>query len=76
MLEKGLAARFDPESTRASYAEALGLVEYLVATRGEGSVFCLVRDLGEGQTFAGALLRETALSPEGLLAAWKGWAGV
>ena len=57
-------------------AEALGLIEYLVAARGEGSVFCLVRDLGEGIRVTDALRRETSLSPEELLAAWKVWAGL
>ncbi len=66
----------DPGAARAGYAEALGLVEYLVRVRGEGSVFCVVRDLGEGQDIGDALAREASLSPDGLLAAWRAWAGI
>lgn len=75
-MEAAPSGPVDPAKARASYAEALGLIEYLVAARGEGSVFCLVRDLGEGIRVTDALRRETSLSPEELLAAWKVWAGL
>jgi hypothetical protein len=66
----------DAASVRAGYAEALGLVEYLVSVRGEGSVFCLVRDLGEGLDMAEALRREAGMSQGELVAAWRRWAGL
>lgn len=75
-MEKVSSTSADPGAARASYAESLGLVEFLESVRGEGSLFCLVRDLGEGRDLAEALRREASLSPEDLLAGWKAWAGL
>lgn len=75
-MEGNLAIPFDPDSARANYAEALGIVEYLVATRGEGSIFCLVRDLGAGEELAPAIRRESGMTSAQLVSAWKSWAGL
>lgn len=75
-MEGNLTANFDPQQARANYAEALGLVEYLVQKRGEGSVFCVVRDLGNGADMAEALRREAQMSGAELVAGWKTWAGL
>ena len=75
-MEGNLAANFDPQRARANYAEALGLVEYLVQKRGEGSVFCIVRDLGNGADMAEALRREAQMSGAELVAGWRSWAGL
>jgi hypothetical protein len=75
-MEGNLTANFDPQQARANYAEALGLVEYLVEKRGEGSVFCLVRDLGEGLDLAEALRRDAHMNAAELVAGWKAWAGL
>jgi len=73
---ENLAADLDPQRARANYAEALGLVEYLIERRGEGSVFCLVRDLGTGDALADALRNEAQMTGAELVAGWKAWAGV
>jgi tetratricopeptide (TPR) repeat protein len=75
-MDGNLTADFDPQRARANYAEALGLVEYLVEQRGEGSVFCLVRDLGAGADVADVLRREAQMTPAELVAGWKAWAGI
>jgi hypothetical protein len=75
-MEGNLTANFDPQRARANYAEALGLIEYLVQKRGEGSVFCLVRDLGNGADMTEALQREAHMSGSELVAGWKSWAGL
>ncbi|HEY6148054.1 MAG TPA: hypothetical protein VIZ69_10165, partial [Thermoanaerobaculia bacterium] len=75
-MEGNLAPDFDPQRARANYAEALGLVEYLMARRGEGSVFCLVRDLGAGAELTEALRREASMTPAELVAGWKAWCGL
>ncbi|MDQ6894176.1 MAG: hypothetical protein M3167_16045 [Acidobacteriota bacterium] len=75
-MEGALVVSFDPGPARAQYAESLGLVEYLAARRGEGAVFCLVRDLGAGEDLARALRRECGLSTEQLVAGWRAWAGI
>jgi len=75
-MDGNLTAGFDAQKARANYAEALGLVEYLVERRGEGSVFCLVRDLGAGANLAAALAREAQMTPAELVAGWKAWAGM
>jgi hypothetical protein len=54
----------------------LGLVEYLIQTRGSGAVTCLLSDLAEGRLLAEALRQETELSPETLVSSWKAWAGI
>jgi hypothetical protein len=67
----------DRPAARASYAEALSLVEFLVAARGTGAIACLVaRLVGEGGTFAEGLEAETGLSEAELFAGWRAWAGL
>ncbi|HEY7575122.1 MAG TPA: hypothetical protein VIB08_08160, partial [Thermoanaerobaculia bacterium] len=75
-MEGNLARKSDRATARANYAEALGLVEYLIQHRGEGAVICLLRDLREGISMEEALRRETGLTAAELVAAWKGWAGI
>lgn len=75
-MEGTLAVSLDVNSMRAGYAEALGLVEYLVERHGEGTVFCLVRDLGEGADISEALRREAQASATDLVARWSAWAGL
>ena len=75
-MEGNLTADFDPQKARANYAEALGLVEYLIERRGEGSVFCLVRDLGAGADMTEALRNEAQMTASELVAGWKAWAGL
>jgi hypothetical protein len=73
-MEGNLARRSDRAAARTNYVEALALVEYLFERHGSGSVACLVRDLGEGRSFAEALRLETGLTPDELLRRWKEWA--
>ena len=73
-MEGNLAGRADRAAARANYVQALALVEYLFERSGEGAVACLVRDLGEGQTFSEALRVETGLTPDELFRKWKEWA--
>ncbi|MGH9388623.1 MAG: peptidase MA family metallohydrolase [Vicinamibacteria bacterium] len=75
-LEGNLARKADRATARASYAQALGLIEYLVQERGMGSLACLLRDLADGIALADALQKETGFSPEQLLSRWKAWAGL
>jgi tetratricopeptide (TPR) repeat protein len=75
-----LDARFHERRTRdearAAYAQALSLVERLVALRGDGAVVCLLRRLSEEGSFAGALRAETGLSEEELVAGWRRESGL
>jgi tetratricopeptide (TPR) repeat protein len=73
-MEGNLARRADRSAARANYVQALALVEYLFERSGEGAVACLVRDLGEGQTFSEALRAETGLTADELFRKWKEWA--
>jgi len=73
-MEGNLARRADRAAARANYVQALAVVEYLFERSGEGAVACLVRDLGEGQTFSEALRGETGLTPDELFRKWKEWA--
>jgi tetratricopeptide (TPR) repeat protein len=72
-LEANLARRSDFAVARTNYFQALGLVEYLAAARGEGALVCVLRDLGEGASVSEALARETGLSPAELVAKWRAW---
>ena len=69
-------ARADLEGARASYAEALGLVEFLLQQRGSGAVSCLLADLAAGATIDSALSAETGWDSSTLLEAWVRWAGL
>jgi len=73
-MEGNLARKPDRATARANYAEALGLVEYLVQERGMGSLTCILRDLADGLPLADALQKETGLSPEQLVSRWRVWA--
>ena len=74
-----LDARFhgplDRTAARASYAQALAIVEYLAVVRGEQALACLVAALKEGASFAEALRAEAGLSTEELFSGWRSWAG-
>jgi len=75
-LEGNFARRADRATARASYAEALGLVEYLLQERGMGSLACVLRDLAEGASLAETLQRETGFSSRELVSRWKLWASL
>lgn len=75
-MEGNLARKSDRAAARALYAEALGLVEYLVQHRGEGALICLLHDLAEGVSMEDALKLETGLTGAGLVSAWRSWAGL
>jgi tetratricopeptide (TPR) repeat protein len=75
-MERNLARRVDRSTARSNYAEALGLIEYLIQHHGEGALVCLLRDLADGLSMEEALSRETVLTPARLLSAWKAWAGL
>jgi tetratricopeptide (TPR) repeat protein len=76
-LEETFGRRVGRSAARASYAQALSLVEFLVAVRGVGAVACILHRLGEkGGQFEEALRAETGLSGAELFAGWKSWAGL
>ncbi|MGH9365602.1 MAG: peptidase MA family metallohydrolase [Thermoanaerobaculia bacterium] len=75
-LEGNFHRTLDRVSARSSYAQALSLVEYLIAMRGPGAVACAVASLGEGLPMSDALQAETGLTPAELFVAWKAWAGI
>jgi tetratricopeptide (TPR) repeat protein len=75
-MDGSLGRRSDRATARALYAEALGLVEYLIQTHGSGAVVCVLRDLADGRTVAEALRAQAGATPEELVAAWRRWAGL
>lgn len=76
-LDRRLAGRLARPAARASYAQALSLVEYLVARRGTGAIGCLLARLAnEGGTFGEALAAETEMSEAELFGGWRQWAGL
>ncbi len=76
-LESGFGRGAARAAVRATYAQALSLVEYLVATRGVGAITCvLARLAGDAESFDAALSEETGLSEKQLFEGWKKWAGV
>jgi hypothetical protein len=75
-MEGNLAGQGDRAAARTNYIEALGLVEYLMQSRGLGSLACLVADLRGGASVPQALHKETGLSPDELVSGWKIWAGI
>ncbi|HWZ85492.1 MAG TPA: tetratricopeptide repeat protein [Thermoanaerobaculia bacterium] len=76
-LDRRLGSRLARPVARASYAQALSLFEYLVATRGTGAVACLLARLSGGQeAFAEALYDETGMSEAELFSGWKRWANL
>jgi tetratricopeptide (TPR) repeat protein len=77
VLDRRLATRLGRSSARSSYAQALSLVEFLVASRGTGAVACLLERLsGESAAFREALREETGLSEADVFAGWRAWAGI
>jgi tetratricopeptide (TPR) repeat protein len=75
-MEGNMARRSDRATARANYGESLGLIEYLIQHRGEGTLVCLLQDLAEGMRMEDALRKETSLNPEQLVSSWKTWAGL
>lgn len=76
-LDRILASRPSRSTVRAGYAQALSLVEYLVAARGIGAIACLVDDVAvRGAAFGDALEGEAGLSEGDLFGRWRRWAGV
>ncbi|MDQ2869323.1 MAG: tetratricopeptide repeat protein [Acidobacteriota bacterium] len=75
-MEGNLGRRGDQVAARANYIEALGLVEYLAFTRGEGAVVCVLRALSDGASLEEALRREAAVTPAELVTRWRTWAGI
>ena len=75
-MEGNLARQRDRATAQTNYVEALGLVEYLMQSRGIGSLACLVADLGGGASLSEALRKETGLSSEELVSRWRIWAGI
>ena len=73
-LNRALSGRRPRAAARASYAQALSLVEYLVAARGLGTIACLVETTARGGSFGDALVSETGLSEKELFAGWREWA--
>ena len=70
-LDARFVARLTRAEARASYAQALSLLERLVRLRGEGAVACLVRRLAETPDFGEALRAETGMGEEELVAGWR-----
>jgi len=76
-LDRLLASRRNRSTVRAGYAQALSLVEYLVATRGIGAIACLVDDVAmRGTAFGDALEGEVGVSEGDLFDRWRRWAGI
>lgn len=76
-LARRFSAKTNRSEARAAYAQALSLVEYLVAARGTGAVACVLARLAErADTFAAALAAETGWSEAELFAGWRRWAGI
>jgi hypothetical protein len=75
-MDERLSRKADRATAHASYAEALGLIEYLVHERGLGSVTCILRDLADGLSFSDALTKETGFSSQQLFSRWKAWANL
>jgi tetratricopeptide (TPR) repeat protein len=72
-LEARLRGPLDRRAARSVYAQTLSLVEYLVQTRGEGALACLVASLEAGASIEEALRQETGWTQEELFASWKRW---
>jgi len=75
-MEGSLGRKTERAAARALYAEALGLVEYVVQFRGEGAVLCVLEAVARGDSIEEALRRETGWTGAELVAAWTSWAGV
>lgn len=75
-LERRFGGKLDVAAARATYAEALSILEYLLAIRGEGALRCVLARLAEGATVSSALRSEAGLTPAELYAGWRRWAAV
>ena len=76
-LDAALSGKLPRAAARASYAQALSLVEYLAAVRGVGVLGCLLETVADrGAGFGEALLSEADLSEAELFAGWRRWAGL
>jgi len=76
-LDRLLASRRSRSAVRAGYAQALSLIEFLVATRGIGAIACLVDDVAvRGSAFGDALEGEAGITEVELFGRWRRWAGV
>lgn len=73
-LEGSLRRAAGRAEARSGYAEALLLTEYLVESRGIGSLACFVRDLADGVSLEEALRREAGVSSAELVMLWRSWA--
>jgi tetratricopeptide (TPR) repeat protein len=70
-LDARFGVRLTRAEARASYAQALSIVERLVRLRGEGAVACLVLRLAETRDFEESLRAETGMGEEELVAGWR-----
>jgi len=76
-LDAGFGKGLPRASVHSTYAQALSMVEYLVAARGLGAITCILARLSErGGPFDLALREETGLSEKAMFEGWRRWAGV
>ena len=75
-MNGSLGRRSDRAAARTLYGQALGLVEYLIQSRGTGALVCLLRDLAGGQSIEDALRAEAGTTPAAFVADWRRWAGL
>jgi hypothetical protein len=76
-LEGGFGRALPKLSARSNYAQALSVVEFLIAARGVGAITCILARLSESEgSFDDVLRGETGLSEKELFAGWKKWARV
>ncbi len=77
VLEGGFGRAQPRSSARSNYAQALSVVEFLIAARGVGAITCILARLSEGGgAFDDALRAETGYTEKELFAGWRKWAGV
>ena len=77
MLEGGFGRAQPRSAARSNYAQALSVVEFLIAARGVGAITCILARLSEGGgAFDDALRAETGYTEKELFAGWRKWAGV
>jgi hypothetical protein len=76
-LDAGFGKGQPRAAVHSTYAQALSMVEYLVAARGLGAITCILARLSEGGgPFDLALREETGLSEKAMFEGWRRWAGV
>jgi tetratricopeptide (TPR) repeat protein len=75
-LDAGFGRAQSRAAVRSTYAQALSMVEYLIAIRGPGAITCILARLAEeAASFDAALREEAGLSEKQLFEGWKKWAG-